>query len=66
MSEYQFGITTKKPSRKDAKRFDRICKEEGGHGFTETSVGTYRGWFAGPNKGEPFDSDLKSRVLARI
>jgi hypothetical protein len=75
MSEYMFGVTYTKPSRKDAKRFDRICRDEGGYGFTEVNVradqsqgvnnGRYQGWFTGPNYGAPFDDHLRDRVLER-
>ena len=76
MSEFMWGITYKKPSRANAKKMDRICREEGGWGFNEVNVtagftpginnGRYQGWFAGPNHGEPYNSDLAKRVNERI
>lgn len=75
-SEYVFGVRCEKPARAQARQFDEICVEEGGWGYTETNVksgsapnvnnGRYQGWFVGPNRGEPFNSDLRRRVLARI
>jgi hypothetical protein len=76
MSEYMFGVSYTKPTRKEAKRRDRICREEGGYGLVEVNVrpneaiginnGRYQSWFTGPNYGAPFDEDLKRRVMERI
>ncbi len=76
MSEYLWGITHKKPSRKEAARMHAICREEGGYGFVEVNVikgtvpsinnGEYAGWFSGPNRGSPFDEDLAMAVSNRI
>lgn len=76
MSEYQFGVTYTKPSAKDAKRWDRICKAEGGTGYGEVNRkrgdcpginnGKYQGWFTGPNYGDPFDQQLRERVLVAV
>lgn len=72
MNEYIFGVRSKRPTRAAAAKMDKICKGEGGYGFTEINVrpsingGQYQGWFTAPSKGEPFDSELRARVLARI
>ena len=76
MSEFMWGITYKKPSRANAKKMDRICREEGGWGFDEVNVkegttpginnGRYQGCFYGPNYGSPHDKDLARRVRQRI
>lgn len=76
MSEFMFGVTRKDPGRKKAKKWDRICREEGGYGFDEINVvegetpginyGYYQGWFAGPNRGAPEDGELAKRVFDRI
>ena len=76
MSEFMWGRITQKPSRAKAKKMDRICREEGGSGFDEVNVtagftpginnGRYQGWFIGPNRGEPHNSDLARRVNERI
>ena len=75
MSEYMFGGPdyNRRFSAAEADRLDRICREEGGHGFTciDDSHGTaeggrWIGWFSGPNLGHPFDADLSRRVLARV
>ncbi len=46
---------------------DKIAKKHGAEhvNFTEPT-GRERGWFAGPNRGEPFDSRLASIVMADI
>ena len=76
MSEYMWGVTYNKPTRKAAKQMDKICREEGGFGLNEVNVtqgttiginnGRYQGWFCGPNRGHPFDDQLRERVAARI
>lgn len=76
MSEYMFGVMHNKPSRAKAKKMDRICREEGGYGLNEVNVkegthpgvnhGKYQGWFSGPNRGNPFDQKLATRVSDRI
>lgn len=76
MTKFMFGLTTQKPSVKAAKRWDKICKEEGGYGYTEVNRrkgdcpsinnGYYQGWFSAPNRGTPFDNNLANRVKSRI
>ena len=70
MSEHMWGIVRSKPSRSQAERFDRICRECGGYGFTEIHLtgksGNYQGWFSGPNRGYPFDLWLENRVESEI
>jgi len=73
---YLFGVTYEKPSRKEAARRDTICKEEGGEEYIEINTqennnpginnGKYQGWFTALNRGEPFDSELASRVLQKV
>jgi len=68
MSEHMWGGTREKPSRDTARKWDRICREAGGYGFVEITepTGRYHGWFAGPNRGHPFDRWLEERVEAAI
>jgi hypothetical protein len=73
MSEYHFGVNREKLSGRECTRRDRICRQEGGHGYTQMDEsrgtahgGRWIGWFSGPNRGEPCDSQLASRVLARV
>jgi hypothetical protein len=70
MSEHMWGVTQLKPSRSQAERFDRICRECGGYGFSEINLndklGAYKGWFSGPNRGHPFDRLMENNVEAAI
>jgi len=73
MSEYLFGVNHHQQSERECRRRSRICQEEGGYGYTQiddshgtAEGGRWIGWFSGPNRGEPFDSALSTRVLARV
>lgn len=76
MGEYMFGVSYTKISRKEAKRRDRICIDEGGYGLTEVNIidgetpginnGRYQSWFSGPNREAPLNDRLRDRVMARI
>jgi hypothetical protein len=68
MSEYMFGTTRQKISTRDSRRMDKIARKNGAHGFTTIvePTGQHLGWFAGPNRGEPFDSRLGGQVMAEI
>lgn len=67
MSEYMFGITRIRPTAQVAEQLDRICREEGGTGFQWCGqAGVKMGWFTGPNRGAPFDRNLRDRVLRRV
>lgn len=69
MSDYMFGIIRgRKPSDERIREMNRICREEGGYGFIwyRDPNGSSYGWFTGPNFGNPFDKDLRDRVLKRL
>jgi hypothetical protein len=71
-----WGITRIAPPRKIVNKLDKICREEGGHGYSEVNRtpdttpginnGRYFGWFAAPNLGFPQDRELASRIMDRI
>ncbi len=63
-----FGVQRGKQSAAAVAAKDRICKEEGGHGYIYENIpGTgLQGWYTGPNRGAPFDGELAQRVLARV
>lgn len=63
MSEYFFGLH----SGHLKAAADRIAKKHGVEhvNFTEPT-GNKRGWFVGPNRGEPFNSRLAAAVMADI
>lgn len=67
MSEYMFGVTRRKPTRDHAKIIERIAEAHGATWIEAELPGTgYQAWFAGPNRGEPFDRRLSAAVLADI
>lgn len=67
MSEYMFGTSRVKPSRKDAKTMAKVAKKHGCD-FTEVVLpGTgYQHWFSGPNRGHPFDQALSKGVYSDL
>jgi len=76
MSYYMWGLIFGKPTRAKARMMNRICREEGGYGLNEVNLregaspginnGRYQGWFSGPNRGNPYDEQLATRVAERI
>jgi hypothetical protein len=68
MSVYIFGqrINKRKTGRDTAAMLHKICIEEGGTGFVEIFEShSYKSWFTGPGRGEPFDRKLAARVMTR-
>lgn len=65
MSEYLFGTTTAKLTKKEGTRRDKIAKKFGGSFVGPVSIpGNHlTGWFAIPNKGEPFNSRTAKDIL---
>ena len=73
MSEFMFGVTHQKVSARESARRDRVCRAEGGYGYSQiddshgtAEGGRWIGWFSAPNRGEPFDGQLADRVFARL
>lgn len=75
MSEYMFGLGDgwmPKSASKIAKKHGAVlvnhvdpgCKC--GYGCTDECPACKRHWFAGPNRGEPFDSQLGRAVMQEI
>jgi len=72
-----FGVQYQRPSRAEATRWNKVAREVMGRlgGYTEVNVkegtalsinnGRYQGWFVGPNRGEPFDSQAAEETLRR-
>ena len=67
MSQFMFGVSRLKPTRKDAKIMARVAKKYECY-FIETSLpGTgYQRWFSGPNFGHPFDQAMAKAVYADL
>jgi hypothetical protein len=68
MSEYMFGTTRKQISLRDSRRLNNIARINGAYGFTNIiePTGQHLGWFAGPNRGCPFDLALKTAVMTAV
>lgn len=75
MSEFMFGVTKNKPTRREAAKIATIARRHKAT-FVEVNVredaapginnGRYQAWFAGPNYGSPFDQRMASAVEADI
>lgn len=67
MSEYMFGVSRQKPTRKAAKKMEQIAKRAGAYLVEATIPGTgYQRWFVGPNLGNPFDQRMSNDVYADL
>jgi len=63
MSEHCFGLYRGHLSAGLVKRVEAKFPHVSVVNFTEPR-GDKRGWFSGPNRGDPFDRDMAERVLA--
>jgi hypothetical protein len=59
---YVIETLYEKPSKQIAKKWDRICKEEGGVGFVETLEPKYCGSFVIAK----FDLKIATRIMLRV
>lgn len=67
MSEYMFGITRKRMTLRERKQANEIAKRHGASFIAADIPGNEtKGWFVGPNLGEPFDRQLRDAVMADI
>ena len=75
MSQYFFNITKNKPTKKEANRWNRISRKYGGayveinrkqNSCISINNGNYQGWFAIPNRGNPFDQNTQNDILNEI
>ena len=65
MSEFMFGVSTKKPTRRDAKKMRQIAKGHDAYMVEATIPGTgYQRWFCTRNWGEPSNSATAKAVYA--
>lgn len=71
--EFMWGVITHAGKRQisaaECKRMDAACKAEGGTGFVyyyDRAEHRWRGWFTGPNRGNPFDQNLARAVGDRL
>ena len=68
MSDYFFGVTKAKITKKEAARRQRIAAKHGATfvGPVDLPGNQSTGWFACPNRGEPFDSQIARAVMAEL
>ena len=63
MSSFLFQVSTRRPSRKDARRMRQIASRHGATLIEADLIEGYRRWFCAPNLGHPFDTAV-SRAVA--
>ena len=67
MSEFMFGVSRQKPTRRIAKQLEKIAVRHDAYLVEATLPGTgYQRWFAARNMGEPFDSNRSKAVHADL
>jgi len=67
MSQFCFLSTTGKLSRAEVRRRDAIAAKHGADfNYIREPTGAYKSWFAGPNRGDPFDRNLSAAVAADL
>ncbi len=64
-SEYLFGTTSEKITKKEGNRRDKIAKKFGGCFVGPVNIpgNQTKGWFVIDNKGEPFNSRTSKKIL---
>ena len=67
-SEYMFGVSTEKLTKREAARRDRIARKHGGNfvGPLTTAGNFGKSWYAIASRGEPFDQQTASEILAEV
>lgn len=65
MSEYIFGVTNSKLTKTEGCRRDKIARQHGGNFVGPVNIpgNSAKGWFAIPNKGEPFNGRTAKAIL---
>lgn len=66
MSEYMFGVSRTKLSRRDAAKMQSIARKHGCTLVEASLPDGYQRWFAGPNHGSPFDRQMSEAVYADL
>ncbi len=62
MSQHMFSVSRNKPSRANARKIASIAKRHACE-FVEYVDPKYHNWFAGPNRGAPFDDAMARAVM---
>ncbi len=67
MSEYMFGVGRGRVAAKTAKRIDKIARKHDCYFISGTFPGDGpKFWFAGPNRGHPFDQAMARAVTSDL
>jgi len=67
MSEYMFGVSTTRPSRKVAAKIDRIARDNECTWVEVSGPSTgYKSWFACRNMGHPYTTNRERDVYAAL
>ena len=68
MSQHMFCLTTFPITKAQVRRLEKIADDEGVDYVYcgDRKVSPASGWFAGPNRGFPFDDAMSGRVRAAI
>ena len=69
MAEHMFGVRVRN-GRTAGRERDRREAIADKHGCTWVEIyeptGQWKSWFAGPNRGHPFDRQMEERVMAEV
>ena len=68
MSEYMFAPTKKKITKTTARKLNAIARRHGADfvGPVRIPGNDLTGWFAGPNRGFPFDREMHEAVMRDV
>lgn len=67
MSEYMFGVSTKRPTKHVAKIMERVAKENGAYLVEAQLPDGYKRWYCLPRSyGSPFDDQNSKAVLSAV
>ena len=67
MSEFMFGVSRQRPTRRIAKQMEKIAARHDAYLVDASLPGTgYQRWFAARNMGEPFDRNRSKAVHADL
>lgn len=61
-----FGVGHARVAEKTADKANTIARKHGCWFINIKDGNTYRYWFEGPNRGEPFDGQMAAAVMASI
>jgi hypothetical protein len=67
MSQHMFSVSRNKPSRVNARKIENIAKRNECDFVEYVDPGDgYKNWFAGPNRGAPFDDAMARAVMGDL